>query len=246
MAQGRDGIVSHSPAMQRLLEELSQRASAPGPVLLVGETGAGKRRLARWLHARSGVAAGPLVVCQLAGEPEEVIGEALSAKLRQAEGGTLFLDEIGDLPTPAQALALEATRREGVRVIASSSDDLSQAASRGAFLEALLAALGAAVRVPPLRERREDLPALIEGFLLEAGLPPESVAPSAREALLADSWPENVRELKHVIVRALHANGGVKIKLDHLPARFRAVLTPQPPQARSLPPSPTGRGGLGG
>jgi DNA-binding NtrC family response regulator len=219
MSQQRDEVSSDSPTMNRTLQHLSDRALDKLPVFLLGESGVGKRRLARWLHQKSLEATSALVVCQLGGEPDEVIDEVLTAKLSQAENGALFVDEIGDLPASAQQKILTALSQHRLRLIASSREALTALQAKG-VLPALLQALGEPIVVPALRERREDFTTLVGSFLVEQGLPEDAIAPAAKEALLQYGWPENVRELKHTIVRVIRANGGAKIKLDHLPQRF--------------------------
>lgn len=219
MSQPREEVSSDSPAMTRALQLLSDRALDKLPVLLLGESGVGKRRLARWLHQKSLESTSALVVCQLGGEPDDVIDEALTTKLSQAENGVLFVDEIGDLPQRAQQKILAALSQHRLRLIASSREKISALEEKG-LLPALLQVFGEPILIPSLRERREDFPSLLGAFLVEQGLPEDAIAPSAREALLQYGWPENVRELKHTIVRVIRANGGAKIKLDHLPPRF--------------------------
>jgi DNA-binding NtrC family response regulator len=223
MSQPREEVSSNSPAMTRALQLLSDRALDKLPVLLLGESGVGKRRLARWLHQKSLEASATLVVCQLGGEPDEVIDEVLLAKLSQAENGVLFVDEIGDLPQSAQQKILTAAAQHRLRLLASSREEVATLQQKG-MLQGLLQALGEPIVIPSLRERREDFTALIGSFLLEQGLPEDAITPSAKEALLQYGWPENVRELKHTIVRVLRANGGAKIKLEHLPPRFHAEV----------------------
>jgi two-component system, NtrC family, response regulator HydG len=219
MSQPQEEVSSDSPAMNRALQLLSDRALDKLPVLLLGESGVGKRRLARWLHQKSLEASSALVVCQLGGEPDEVIDEVLTAKLSQATNGALFVDEIGDLPQSAQMKILTALSQHRLRLIASTREALAALQQKG-VLPALLQALGEPIVIPSLRERREDFTALVGSFLVEQGLPEDAIAPAAKEALLQYTWTENVRELKHTIVRVIRANGGAKIKLDHLPPRF--------------------------
>jgi DNA-binding NtrC family response regulator len=220
MSQPRDEVASESPAMTRALQQLSDRALDKLPVLLLGESGVGKRRLARWLHQKSLEAASALVICQLVDEPEDVCDEALTAKLAQAEGGAIFIDEIGELPKSAQQKILTALSQHRLRLIASSREDVSSLKAKEKMLPGLLQALGEPILIPSLRERKEDFSSLLGSFLLELGLPEDAVAPAAKEALLQYGWPENVRELKHTVIRVIRANGGVKIKFEHLPPRF--------------------------
>lgn len=219
MSHSKDEIISESSAMRDALAKLQNRALDKLPVFLVGERGVGKRRLARWLYQRSPEARTNLVVCQLSDEPEDVCLEALSTKIHQASDGALFIDEIEDLPTKAQSKVLDALHTHRIRLIASASGAREDIIKKE-LLPELVTALGEPIHIPALRERKEDIPALVASFLVEAGLPGDAIGPLAMEAFLHYSWPENVRELKHTIIRAIHANGGVKLKLEHLPAKF--------------------------
>ncbi len=222
MAVPTEKIVSQSLTMRSLLETLSRRAPEMSPLFLVGPRGSGKRRLARWIHQHSTLSTSPLVVCQLGGEPDDVLREVFPGKLQQAVGNTLFVDELGDLPLFIQEQLYAFLQEHPCRLLVSSSLSLHELSLQQLLLPSLQHFLGEAEFVPSLRERAEDLPLLIAEFLHEAGLSGDAIAPAAKEALLAYSWPENVRELKRVLARALHASGGVKIKLDHLPKQLRS------------------------
>jgi DNA-binding NtrC family response regulator len=222
MSQQRDEIASNSAAMNQALHALNDRALDKLPVFLLGESGVGKRRLARWLHQRSPEASTALVVCQLGDEPEDECVEAIQHKLQQASGGAIYVDEISLLPASAQQKIVDALAHHSIRLIASSSKALSSLHSEGLLLPTLLKLLQEPIIIPSLRERREDISSLLGAFLVELGLPEDAVAPTAKEALLHYHWPENVRELKHTVVRVIRANGGAKIKLEHLPPRFHS------------------------
>lgn len=206
------------------------------PILIEGETGTGKTTLARWLHQHGPRAAGPLIEINCAALPEtlaesELFGhergaftdakDARLGLLEAAEGGTLFLDEIPSLSAAVQAKLLKAIedrsiRRVGgnrmisidARIIAATNADLSALVSAGRFREDLYHRLDLyRVRIPPLRERSDDIVELAEALVARIGkshgLPPRSIPPTGRERLRAHRWPGNVRELAHEIERSL-------------------------------------------
>jgi len=217
-------VIGHSLAMRKLFSVLERVAPSLLPVLIEGETGSGKDLVARAIHAYSARAEGPFVVVDcgaVAGQLEaELFGlptsEGLKGALEQAQGGTLLLDGIAELPVELQPKLLraleayrtpstneETTGRE-VRVLAASHVNLEARASSGEFREDLYFRLAVvSVRIPALRERREDIPWLIEHFSrrLPAGLwtPP---GPEAMARLVGYDWPGNVRELRNVVERS--------------------------------------------
>jgi two-component system nitrogen regulation response regulator GlnG len=206
------------------------------PVLVTGESGTGKELIARALHAASARSAGPFVAVNSAAIPRDLLEselfghergaftgaiESRPGRFREASGGTLFLDEIGDMPTELQAKLLRTlqsgevtavgsrrTERVDVRIVAATHRDLDASVASGRFREDLLYRLRVVpIHVPPLRERREDIPALVEHFLARYE---ESLAgrrlllsSAALEALQRHDWPGNVRELENAIKRAL-------------------------------------------
>jgi DNA-binding NtrC family response regulator len=214
-------------------------------VLIEGETGTGKELVARAVHASSLRKEGPFVVESCAALPEglleaELFGhekgaftgatESRRGAFERADGGTLFLDEVGDMPPRMQALLLRALetgevrplgspapRRVDCRIIAAARQDLRALVRGGRFREDLFFRLNVIrIVVPPLRERKEDLPALSEAFLREIGKPASALSPRALEALLRYDWPGNVRELKHAIERASLLAGDGPIDARHL------------------------------
>lgn len=217
----KDEIVSLSPAMQQTIQALRDRALDLRPVLLLGERGTGKRRLARWLHQRAARADRPLIVCALAGEPDDILHEVLPQKCKQAEDATLFLSDADELTAGARAQVAHALHANRLHLIVS-------AVKAPATEDALWPLLGAPIRVPPLRERLEDLDALVHEVAREAGFPEEVLAPSAREVFSAYSWPENVRELKHTLIKLLRAHSGAKLKREQLPANLLRACDPEP------------------
>ncbi|KQW46749.1 histidine kinase [Pelomonas sp. Root662] len=228
------GVVFGSDAMANLLELAGQIAAAPVPVLITGPNGAGKERIAAFVHANSAAREGAFVALNCGALPAELIEAELfgsdsgaytgAAKARvgrfeAADGGTLFLDEIANLPLAGQVKLLRVletgqferlgsskTRQTRVRVLSATNAELRSMVRSGAFREDLFYRLNLIeLRLPPLAERRDDVLPLAEHFLAgRAGL-----SEAAREALLAHRWPGNVRELKNAVERAaLLCQGG--------------------------------------
>lgn len=221
------GLVIASDAMLSLLELAGQIAAAPVPVLITGPNGAGKERIAAFVHANSAARDGPLVALNCGALPADLIEAELfgsdsgaytgAAKARvgrfeAADGGTLFLDEIGNLPLAGQVKLLRVletgqferlgsskTRQTRVRVLSATNADLRAMVRAGSFREDLFYRLNLIeLRLPPLAERRDDVLPLAEHFLAGRA----RLSDAAREALLAHRWPGNVRELKNALERA--------------------------------------------
>ncbi len=256
------GILGRSPAMMRALARLSAAVDSELPALVLGETGSGKELFARALHELGRRASRPFVALNCAAVPDalfeaELFGHARGSftgaersrpgLVARAEKGTLFLDEIGELPLLRQAALLRAleTRRYrpvgsdeeipfDVRIVAATNRDLEAAVAERTFRQDLLYRLNAvSLRVPPLRERREDLAELCRAFLDHAGSSAE-LSPGALAALAAYDWPGNVRELEHLMARL----ASLKIKeisVDHLPRslRSRAAAAPAPTRVKA-------------
>jgi two-component system response regulator PilR (NtrC family) len=230
------GQVGRSPAFLRLQDEVRRAARVPLPALVVGESGSGKELVARALHEGGARARRPFVAINCAAIPEALIERELFGAtrgaftgadrdhpglFRQADGGTVFLDEIGDMPLSLQAKLLRvlqegAVRAVGaleerpidVRVIAATHRDLDILVAQNRFRSDLRWRLEVLVlRVPPLRDRAEDLPALsarlIERLVARCGLPLARIDAEAAARLHAHAWPGNVRELESVLARAL-------------------------------------------
>jgi transcriptional regulator with GAF, ATPase, and Fis domain len=227
-------LVAESPAMRHALEQAERAAAGRSTILLTGETGTGKEQVARRIHQRSSRASGPFVAINCAALPEGLLeselfghekGSFTGADRRRigwfelADGGTLFLDEIGDLPAPAQGKLLrvlqerEITRvggtqaiRVNVRLIAATHRDLAAEVGHGRFREDLFFRLHVVpIRLPPLRERPDDIEPLMRLFLDrfagEMGRTPRSITREAIARLRAHSWPGNVRELENLAER---------------------------------------------
>jgi DNA-binding NtrC family response regulator len=249
-APERKGPLVGGPALAPVRRTVGLVGPTELPVLILGETGTGKDVVARLLHGASG-RTGPFMAVNCAALPDHLVESELFGHARGAftgadrerrgllaltDGGTLFLDEIGELPLPAQAKLLrvledgvvrpvggEKATKVQVRFVSATNRDLDRAVDEGRFRRDLYARLAAIeLRLPPLRERREDLLGLI-GFLLErGGHGPMPLASDALEALLLHGWPSNVRELDNV-VRGLALRGG-PVALADLPHHLQAQL----------------------
>ncbi|MGA8892250.1 MAG: sigma-54 dependent transcriptional regulator [Anaeromyxobacteraceae bacterium] len=261
-----ENFVGASPAVAELLRQVGKVAPRKTTVLLTGESGTGKELVARALHELSPRAAMPFVAVNCGAIPAELIESELFGHVRgaftdasrdkkglaaEADGGTLFLDEIGELPLPLQVKLLrfledEQVRRVGdtrsgkvdVRVVAATARDLSRAVKEGLFREDLFYRLNVvSLRLPPLRERGEDIPALVDHFLvkyrrLRPDAPLRGVSAGALEVLRTHRWPGNVRELEHAVERAVVLADGPLVEEEDLPGDLRVSPergTPTPP-----------------
>jgi DNA-binding NtrC family response regulator len=236
-------IIGGGPRMRRIVETLRKAAPSTARVLITGERGTGKELVARALHELSKRKDAPFVKLNCAAIPSELIESELfghekgsftgatqqrRGKFEQAHGGTLFLDEIGDMTLSAQAKVLrvlqenevervggQETLTVDVRVVAATNKDLKQEIEKGRFRADLYDRLNVVpVEVPPLRERKEDLPALVEHFLQQAcaanGKRAATLAHPAMSLLMQHDWPGNVRELKNTVERlVIFANSNV-------------------------------------
>lgn len=213
-------LVGRSQPMRELFARIERVAAITTPVLLFGETGAGKELVARTIHERSPRAAGPFVAIDCATAEARTLGA-----FQDARGGTVFLDEIGDLPLAEQPSLLRILEQpapapangsgsDGVRFVAATQRDLPRLVSEGAFREDLYFRIAVLpVTVPPLRDRLDDLPLLAFAFL-----PPQehaAVTPALLDSLRARPWRGNVRELRNFVERALAF--GTEEALDLLP-----------------------------
>jgi formate hydrogenlyase transcriptional activator len=242
-----DEVVGRSAALRAVLHKVDQVAATDVAVLLLGETGTGKELIARAVHARSGRSGRPLIAVNCAALPptlieSELFGhekgaftgatQARPGRFELADGGTLFLDEIGDLEPALQAKLLRALQegeiqrlgssrllKVNVRVIAATNRDLDAAMREGRFRSDLYYRLGVfPIEVPPLRERREDIPLLVWHFIQSRqrslGRQITQISETAMNALVSYDWPGNVREMQNVIDRALILSVGPALRLE--------------------------------
>jgi two-component system nitrogen regulation response regulator GlnG len=226
-------LIGRSPAMQDIYRIIARITATDLTALIVGESGTGKELVARALHDFGKRRSGPFIAVNMAAIPRELIESELFGHVKgaftgatdrhfgrfdQAQGGTLFLDEIGDMPIDAQTRLLRvlqqgeymavggrAALRADVRVVAATHHDLKRLVEKGLFREDLYYRINVVpIRVPPLRERREDIPVLVRHFLTQSqaeGLPAKSIDSGAMERLAAYQWPGNVRELENLVRR---------------------------------------------
>ena len=227
-------LVMESPAMRNLVPLISKAADVDSHVLIRGETGTGKELVARAIHASSRRRDAPFVVVDCAfmdpGYVEEVLYEKDHGKVELARGGTLLLDQVEELPLKAQARLLRfleehrVSEKPDVRVITTTTGDLERMVEEGSFRGDLFYRLRVLeITLPPLKERREDIPLLVSQFLKKygsrMGAKVEKVSSRAMELIMAYSWPGNVRELENVIegALALCEEGERIISEEHLP-----------------------------
>ena len=252
-AAGRDALVGNSAAMQEIYKEIGRVAAKPVNVLIRGETGTGKELIARAIYQHSDRANAPFIAINCAAIPEtllesELFGHERGAftgaearrigRFEQASGGTIFLDEIGDMTPGTQVKLLRVLQEKclqrlggretipvDVRVLAATHHDLEEAISQKTFREDLYYRLNVVViTLPPLRQRKEDIPGLVRYFLgkygPELGNAHPSIHDEALELLQSHSWPGNVRELENVVRKALLLAQDYTINAAHV----RAVL----------------------
>ncbi|MBI4600999.1 MAG: sigma 54-interacting transcriptional regulator [Planctomycetes bacterium] len=256
------GIVGESAAMRRVFELVQAVAPTDIPVLITGESGTGKELVARALCRESPRAERPFVAENCAAVPEGLLESSLFGHVKGAftgaesdragifelsDGGTLFLDEVAEMPLELQTRLLRALQegevrplgskrilKVDVRVVAATNRDARRAVAEGRLREDLYYRLqGAEIRVPPLRERAEDIPLLAEHFLVLAarGARPKRLEPEAMDRMLRYPWPGNVRELSNEVRRLALLAPGEEIGIEHLSPHVRegAVLRPAAP-----------------
>ncbi|MCI4670268.1 MAG: sigma-54 dependent transcriptional regulator [Bacteroidia bacterium] len=255
-------IIGRSSVMEKVQETISRVAPTDARVLITGSNGTGKELVARWIHEKSSRANGPLIEVNCAAIPSELIESELFGhekgsftgaykqrigKFEQANGGSLFLDEIGDMSLSAQAKVLRALQENrisrigsdkqinvDVRIIAATNKDLLLEIEQGNFREDLYHRLSVIlIHVPPLRDRREDIPLIAQSFLSEIageyGMNDLDIAPDAMDELQKLDWTGNVRELRNVVERlAILSNGQISPTDVHdyaIPRRRKAQAT---------------------
>ena len=265
-------LIGRSPAMQEIYRAIARLMGTDLSVLITGESGTGKELVARALHDFGKRRSGPFVAINMASIPRELIESELfghergaftgaaqrsAGRFEQAKGGTLFLDEIGDMPFEAQTRLLRVLQegeytsvggrapiRADSRIIAATHRDLAQLIRQGIFREDLFYRLNVApIRIPPLRERTADIPALTRHFAALAakeGLPAKVLDEAAMERLRRYRWPGNVRELENLVRRLAALYSQEVIGIDVIEAELAAAPLEVPPS------SETAAEGLGG
>ncbi|MEM8574102.1 MAG: nitrogen regulation protein NR(I) [Pseudomonadota bacterium] len=251
-------LIGRCPAMQDIYRVLARLTQTDLTVMITGESGTGKELVSRALHEYGKRRNGPFVAINMAAIPRELIESELFGhekgaftgaqtrhvgRFEQAEGGTLFLDEIGDMPMEAQTRLLRVLQegeyttvggrtpiRTNVRIIAATNRDLQQQIDQGLFREDLYYRLNVVpLRLPPLRERLEDIPDLIRHFLAIAekeGLPPKSFEAGAIERLKRHNWPGNVRELENLVRRLSAIYTQDIVTVDMVESEFAPAARP--------------------
>jgi len=264
-------LIGRSEAIQRIEAEIECAARSDAKVLITGETGVGKEVVCRLIHQRSARAQSPLVTLNCAGLPDSLLESELFGHVRgsftgahrdklglleMAPNGTVFLDEVGEMSPRMQVVLLRfletgeiqrvgADRshiRVNTRVITATNRDLQEHMTSGAFREDLYFRLNViCLSIPPLRERAEDVPLLVEYFLAayarQHGLAVTSVSPEAMEVLTAYRWPGNVREVKNLVERTVLKAAGSAVRQSELPAEMLRALSAQ---AAAAPRGPAG------
>jgi len=260
-------LVGESRAMQQVKERIAKVARSMAPVLVRGESGTGKELVARAIHACSHRAEGPFIAVNCSAIPESLLeAEFFGARkgsytgatadregyFQAARGGTLFLDEIGDLPVAMQSKLLRAIQERqvrslgstqedavDVRVVSATHKDLAADVQAGRFRQDLYYRLNVIeIVVPPLRERREDLPALCQALLAriaqESGMPVPVLSPTVLQELAAHPLSGNVRELENLLHRAVALSDGDELQVDFAPTQTAVAREP----AAQVPPQP--------
>src|SRR5277367_3500177 len=243
-------LVGQSPRARQVLKMIEKLGRCRWPALLLGETGTGKEVVARQIHQLSpqgpfitidcSAMVGPLMESELFGHVKGAFTGAAATKIgliEAANGGTAFFDEIGELPLDLQAKLLRVlqekefrpvgsltTRRSDFRIIAASNRDLAKEVEKGTFRRDLFFRLNVInMRLAPLRERKEDIPALINHFLSRSG-GNHSLTGEAMEVLLSYEWPGNVRELENCIQHMVAVNSGPLLHIADLPSALQNHL----------------------
>jgi two-component system response regulator PilR (NtrC family) len=272
-AAARAGLLGDSPGMQDLRRLIAKLARSQAPVFISGESGTGKELAARLIHAQGARASGAFVPVNCGAIPHDLVESelfghkkgsftgAVSDKpglFQAADGGTLFLDEIADLPLSTQVKLLRVIQEKGVRpigaqgevpvdvrIISATHRDLATLVEKGTFRQDLFYRINVIeLRMPPLRERPEDIPALADHILArisrQNGAPKPALTASAREALVDHAFPGNVRELENILERALALADGDVIDTEDLLLPDTGRQPPTRAAATSAPGAPEG------
>ncbi len=247
-----DSMIAESRAMQHALEMASRVAQSDATVLIEGESGTGKELLAKAIHFHSPRKSQPFVIVNCAAIPENLLESELfghrrgsftgatsdkQGKFEAANGGTIFLDEVGELPTTMQAKLLRVLQNQevdkigdvrpariNVRVLAATNRDLEKMTASGTFRDDLYYRLAVvAIHMPPLRERTDDIPHLVQHLIARHGstMSPPRVDDGVYSAFNLYAWPGNIRELENVLQRALVLDRDGVLGLDDMPERLR-------------------------
>jgi two-component system response regulator FlrC len=263
-------VVGESVTWRHVLKQAAQVAATDTTVLLLGESGTGKEVVARFLHRGSARSSGPFIALNCAALPEQLLEAELfgyergaftgatqskPGQLEQAAGGTLFLDEVAEMSATAQPKFLRVLQerefqrlggirvlRTDARIVAATNRDLQRSIATGQLREDLYYRLNVfAIRLPPLRERRDDILLLSEAFITEIGRglgrPPAGISRDARQMLLEYPWPGNIRELRNVLERAAILCDGGLITADLLALGVASPQTPAPSLASAATPT---------
>ena len=245
-------IVGKSPAMQKVYQSLDIVCGCDCTVLICGDTGTGKEMVAEAVHYNSARKDGPLVKVSCAALSRDVLESELFGHVRGAftgatqdrrgrfelaDGGTLFLDEVDDIPLESQVKLLrvlesqefervgdEVTRRSDARIVAATKRDLQEMMATGQFRDDLFYRLNVVpIYLPPLAERREDIPLLVDHFLTRSDGPAPEIASGAMDLLMTYPWPGNVRELRNLLERLVLIRRGEEIRTEDLPTEIRGA-----------------------
>ncbi len=262
-----EDLVARSPAMREVVETIRAAAPTDSTILLLGESGTGKEVIARLIHRLSHRSEGPFIAVNCSAIPATLLEAELfghekgaftgaaarrTGKFERAERGTLFLDEIGTIPEEVQVRLLRAIQEReierlggagpikvNIRLVAATNSDLKAAVSAGRFREDLFYRLNVLlVRLPPLRERREEIAPLVARYLARHDAGDREIDPAAMDLLVRHDWPGNVRELENAMERALVLSRGGTIRPDHLPEDVRSEM----PDRRVIAPGFAARG----
>ena len=248
---GLENVVARSPKMQVLFQQIAQVADTDATICLFGETGTGKEVLARVIHCNSRKARGPFIALNCAAIPDSLFESELFGHIKgaftgasnskrgliqSANGGTLFLDEIGEVPLPMQVKLLRAIQERevkevgadysmkvDVRIVAASNKDLGEAVRQGTFRNDLYYRIQVVpLTIPPLRERRDDIPLLVQHFLKQSNRRMNKdirgFTPGAMQKLMLYPWPGNVRELENTVEKAVVMSRQDMITPDLIPS----------------------------